>query len=319
MVTRSLLVGLALPALGGCGLVIGLEDHEPFPDERGGNGPTSTSTSGGGGAGGSGGTPGVDVLLIPDSFRESIGMYDPVEGAYLGDLVPEPTGTEPYDLVTPNDAVQGPDGRIYVSDQLSDVIVRFEPDGTFESIFADASDGLDNVRGIDFRDGDLFASVSPGNGMEAVYRFDLAGNRKADFVADDSDPFDVCFLPNGTMLLANIVDPDQVRLYDIDGVQFTEIVVIDFPQQIAPMPGGNFLVAGWTETLEFQIDGRVVRTLGNTPSASGVYPLDNGQWLVSSDNGVQEINPFSMNVTATVRVGGGFLKIERARVPFAPR
>jgi hypothetical protein len=128
----------------------------------------------------------------------------------------------------------------------------------------------------------------------------------------------VLFLPNRTMMLANLEDPDDVRLYDVDGSSHTSLLALHFPQQIQPLPNGNFVVAGWSEVHEFEIDGTVVRSISTLTSASGVYPLDDGQWLISSDDGVQAINPFSQEVVQTARVGTAFLKIERVTLPELP-
>jgi hypothetical protein len=310
----------ALVALAGCAQVLGFEDHKPFPSDDGGSaGASSVSSGGSGGAGGSAGGSGgagVAILLIPDRGEDSIGIYSTVDGTYLGDFVPPLTGNEPYSFSSANNAAQGPDGRIYISDQLTDSIVCFEADGTFHSVLADTSDGLDNLRGIDFRDQEVFVSVSPA-ATAFVARFDLTGNRLADFVSDTSDPFDVLFLANGTMMLANIATPDDVRLYDVDATSFVSLLPSDFPQQIQTLPNGNFLVAAWTEVTEFQIDGTVVRTLP-TDIGRGVYPLEDGQWLISSDSGVQAVNPFSQQVVQQVRVGTSFSKIERAVIPSLP-
>lgn len=322
---RALVVVAGCVTAGGCGLVLGFEDHEPYPPDGGAGGVAPGAggiggapggmggTGGSGGAGGSGGDPGVRVLLIPDRLELAIGMYDIVDGTYLGDFVPPLTGAEPFTFSSPNAAAQGPDGRIYVPDQLDDHIVCFEADGTFVSIFADASDGLDNVRGIDFRDGELFASVSPSAGA-FVARFDLAGDRLADFVADTSDPFDVLFLPAGTMMMADIADPDNVRLYDIDASSFTELTAVDFPQQIQRLADGHFLVAAWTEVIEIEADGDIARSL-TVDTGRGVYPLENGGWLISSTAGVESFDPSSMELLQAARVGTGFGKIEPAVLP----
>jgi hypothetical protein len=326
VVIRAALV-LLIALTGGCALVLGFEDHEPYPEGEGGagaggagtggvvttGGAGGTTTTTTGGMGGVGGEPGTAVLLIADRGEDSVGIYSVEDGTYLGDFVPPVTGTEPYTFSSPNSAVQGPDGRIYVADQIEDHIVCFEADGTFHSIFADASDGLDNVRGLDFRDDILFASVSPAAGA-FVARFDSSGNRQADFVADASDPFDVLVLPGGTVMMADIEDPDNVRLYDVDASSFSELLTIDFPQQIQPLGNGNYGVAAWTEVVEMEPDGDVVRTI-TVDQGRGIYPLENGNWLVSSTAGVEAINPFSKEVIQTPRVGSGFTKIERVVLP----
>lgn len=314
---------IAVAALAtGCALVLGFEDHERFPEGTAGGGGIAggggTQTDGGGGAAeGGGGMQGVDVLLIADRLENAVGMYDPMDGTYLGDFVPPLTGTEPYELSSPNNAAQGPDGKIYVSDQLTDAIVRFHVDGSFDTIFADQSDGLDNLRGIDWRDDILYVSVSPGGGPDAVAAFDMDGTRLADFVSDQGSPFDVLFLPTRTMMFADITN-DVVKLYDVDGSSSTNLVTVDFPQQIQPLSNGNFVVTTWVSVVEFEVSGAVVRTLPFTGVTRGVYPLDNGQWLVAWDDGVQAYNPFSGALVSTARVGTGFSKIERVTLPALP-
>lgn len=324
---RLFIGGMATVALAGCGLVLGFEDHEPFPEGPGGaggegpggDGGTTTSIGGMGGdggiggLGGGGGEPTVTVLLIPDRGEDAVGMYSIVDGTYLGDFVPPVTGSEPYTFSSPNNAMQGPDGRIYISDQIEDHIVCFEADGTFVNIFADAGDGLDNVRGIDFRNDELFASVSPGGGA-FVARFSANGTRLADFVMDSSDPFDVLVLPGGTVMMADITAPDNVRLYDVDASSFQELTQIDFPQHIQPLQNGNFAVAGWTEVVEIEPDGDIVNTI-TVSQGRGVYPLEDGNWLIASNAGLEAINPFSKEIIRTARVGSGFTKIERAVLP----
>ena len=312
---RIAAIALLTQALG-CALILGFEDHEPFP-EGGGGGEGGGPSAGGGPQGGEGGTPGTPVLLIPDRGTNAIGLYDPDDGHYLADLIVSPASGDPFMFDSPNDAVMGPDGRIYVSDQLADCIFTFDEAGTFLGLFADASDGLDNVRGIDFRDGELFASVSPSAMPPFVARFDLQGNRLADFVNDGADPFDVTFLQNGTMLMANLTLPENVRLYDVNGGSFVELLPIEFPQQISLLPGGTLVIAGWTELIEAEQNGDIVRSV-IVDIGRGIHGLANGQWLVTSEAGVQVIDPVQLRVAQTVRVGTGFTKIEPAVLSSLP-
>jgi hypothetical protein len=327
-----LVVIATLAGASGCGAILGFEDHEPYPDDGAGGTLTSsssvsssssgaassstTSTGVGGAAGGGGAAPEpeVEVLLIPDSIEDAIGVYDPATGAYLGDFVPPKTGMEPWSFALPNNAVQGPDKRIYVSDQSSDAVFCFEQDGSFHGVFADDSDGLDNVRGIDFRDGELFVSLSPAGGQAVVARFSATGNRLADFINDSSDPFDIFFLDDSSMLLANVSSPDDVRRYNALGAFQATVVTTDFPQQIQQLPNGNLVAAGWDEYLEFALDGSVMRTVAvtNTKPGRGIYPLSNGFWLVASAGGVDVVNPNTEVVEQAIRATGSFHKIERA-------
>ena len=158
-------------------------------------------------------------LLIPDSTSDMVGMYSPVDGTYLGDMfeVPQIYGSSS----TPINAVPGPDGYIYVSDQVQDAVFRFDMDGNFFDVFADNTDGLNNVRGIDFRDGLLY--VTSGDDYVAV--FDAPHNRLADFINDGSDPF--------VMLLSELRDRQAPITIGSDahdpqmvGKSFTDIIAV---------------------------------------------------------------------------------------------
>jgi hypothetical protein len=321
---KYLLLIASFATVAGCASVLGFEDKEPYPASDGGGGTGGNvagggmgGDAGGGGAGGSGGEPGVDVLLIADRLEDAIGMYDPMNGTYLGDFVPPLTGSEPYTMSSPNNAAQGPDGRIYVSDQLTDSILRFEADGSFESVFADQTDGLDNVRGMDWRDDLLYVAIAPSSDPDAIATFDMNGVRQPDFVTDQGSCFDVLFLPTRTMMFADI-DLDQVRLYDVDASSSTVLLSVNFPQQIQPLDNGNFVVGTWDSVVEFKADGGTLRTLLFSGATRGVYPLDNGEWLISWDDGVEAYNPNSGQLSAQVRVGAGFTKIERVTLPALP-
>jgi hypothetical protein len=119
------------------------------------------------------------------------------------------------------------------------------------------------------------------------------------------------------MMLANIAAPDDVRVYDVNGGTGSSVVPIDFPQQIALLPQGTFAVAGWTQLLEVRMDGSIVRTLA-IDIGRGVHPLDSGNWLVTSDGGVEVVEPISEQLLQTIRVGTGFTKIERVTLPALP-
>jgi hypothetical protein len=97
--------------------------------------------------------PGYDVLLIPNSTADDVGMYSPVNGDFIGTFL-----TDPTNLSTPICAIVGPDSNVYVSDQLNDGVFVYDRQGNYLYTYCDASDGLNNVRGIDFRNGHLFVT-----------------------------------------------------------------------------------------------------------------------------------------------------------------
>jgi len=232
------------------------------------------------------------VLLIPESIADTVGMYDPHDGTYLGDLIKNSSF-----LGTPINAVFGPDGDIYVSDQTSNAIFVYDPRGGFLYTYADASDGLYNVRGIDFRDGHLFVT----SGDDCVAEFDGPHSRLADFINDGSDPFDILFLPDGRALLSDIEGhDDNVRLYNADGTLDREFFKVTFPEQLARdtiVPGLclNTAFSGKRST-DFDLGGEIHQTTNLSASSRGAFRLWNGNLLITDSYGVWEIDQDSGDV-----------------------
>ncbi len=271
-------------------------------------------SSGSGGTGGAGPST-VDVLLIPDSAEDAIGLYDPQDGSYLGDWLPPNQPDDPYTFSTPINAVQGLKDHIFVSDQVEDAVLEFEPDGTFVGVFADGTDGLDNIRGIDFFGTDLFVSDASG----VIARFAATGDRLPDLINDMTlDPFDILLEPSGNTLVVDIASPNRVRFYPAGSTTtFSHLLQRDFPQQLKPNPAGGYLVAtfGSGEVLEVDEVGTVGRTV-LVSSARGVHPLGNGNWLVTGlDDGVRVVDPDDGSTVAQVRDGTGFRYIELVTLP----
>jgi hypothetical protein len=229
------------------------------------------------------GTASAQFLLIPDSSADTVGMYDPFDGTYMGDLIPD-TGL----FSTPLNAILGPDNLIYVSDQLADAVFRFNMDGSFFDVFADDTDGLNNVRGIDFRDGNLY--VTSGDDFVAV--FDGPHSRLPDFITG-VDPFDIHFLDDGRALIADIL-ADDVRLYNADGTFDSTIFAVNFPEQISSDPNkpGSFLNASFSgdTVTDFDLDGTIADTWFFN-GGRGVFRLGNGNLLLTAGDGIWEMDP----------------------------
>jgi hypothetical protein len=239
-------------------------------------------------------------LLIPDSLADTVGMYDPYDGAYHGDLI---IGGDMFS--TPVNAVPGPGGYIYVSDQVADTVFRFNMDGSFFDVYADGTDGLNNIRGIDFRDGHVFVT----SGDDYVAEFAGPHNKIGNFIEDGSDPFDILFLDDGRSLLADIQGTtDNVRLYDVDGTLLYEVFSVSFPEQIQfdSLSPGAFLNAAFSPDLvtDFDLDGTIWQ---QTPwdSGRGVYRLGNGNLLLTNGDGVFEVEPGTGNIIEQEKDGSG--------------
>ncbi|MBN1619198.1 T9SS type A sorting domain-containing protein [candidate division WOR-3 bacterium] len=238
--------------------------------------------------------PRASFLLIPDSQADVVGMFSPFDGAYLGNIiVDDPTGIN-YDLSTPINAIQGPGNFIFLSDQVSDAVYAFDTLGNFLYVAADTSDGIDNVRGIDFRNDTLFVTCG-ATGSKAIYIFSGPHQFAGFFVpAGTIDPFDIFFLSDGSALVSDIEgSTDNVRLYNPSGTFVKQIISINFPEQINqdPVLPGEFLVAGFSANniTDFDTSGTVFRTLPFN-GARGVYRLGNGNILATSSAGVVELD-----------------------------
>ena len=234
--------------------------------------------------------PNADVLLIPDSRADNIGMYDPQTGAYLG-IFANGQGL----FTTPICATPGPDGNIYVSDQVADAVFVYDRGGTYLYTYADGSDGLNNIRGIAFRGDHLFVT----SGDDYVAEFSGPHVRLPDFINDGSDSFDILFLDDGRALLSNIGTTNNVRLYDATGVLIQPLFNISFPEQLQADPSmpGDYLNASFTgdRVTDFDLDGSIAQTT-TWDNGRGCYRLGNGNLLLTSASGVYEVEPGSGSI-----------------------
>jgi outer membrane protein assembly factor BamB len=253
-------------------------------------------------SGNNGSVPTIDsippdgVLLIPESTGDVVGMYDPFDGTYLGDLI---NGVGLFS--TPIDAIQGPDGNIYVSDQVSDAVFVYDTLGAYIMTYADASDGLDNIRGIAFRNDTLFiTTIHP-----YVAAFAGPHNRIPDFITGPG-AFDIHFLDDGRSLLTSHATPNGVWLYDINGNLISTVLAVSFPEQVQfdDVIPGEFLNAAFTGDViyDFDLDGTIQQT---TPMdlSRGCYRLGNGNILATSGSGVFEIEPGTGNIIQQENTG----------------
>lgn len=250
------------------------------------------------------------VLLIPESSGDSVGMYDTFDGTYLGDLIAPYAG-----FTTPINAVQGPNGNIFVSDQSADAVFEFDTAGTFIQVYADDSDGLNNVRGIDFFNGWLYVT----SGDDFVAAFSAPHTREADFINDGSDPFDIYFIDDGSALLSDIQGTtDNIRLYLPDGTLSYEIFSVSFPEQIQKLPSGDFINASFSDDVISTFD--LVNLTGQTPFSSGrgAFLLGNGNLIATNSDGVFEVDKTTGAIINTLRSGVSARFIEVADIPTGP-
>ncbi|MCU0606154.1 MAG: T9SS type A sorting domain-containing protein [Candidatus Edwardsbacteria bacterium] len=231
------------------------------------------------------------MLLIPESTSDVIGMYSPVDGTYLGDLI-NGSGT----FSTPINAVQGPDGNIYVSDQVADAVFAYDTTGAYQFTYCS---GYDNLRGLAFRDGHLFVTSATG-----VFQFSGPDAFVRNFITS-TGCFDIQFLPDGKSLVS-YNSGNNVCLHDTNGAFISQVYATTFPEQVQsdPVLPGGYLCPSFSANVitDFDTDGTVSSTLPFT-GGRGVYRLGNRNLLVTSGNGVQELDSLTGAVVQTERTG----------------
>jgi hypothetical protein len=245
--------------------------------------------------------PKGQVLLIPDSNADVVGMYSPYDGTYYGDFIVNDT-TGLYSLSTPINAIQ-PNGYdlVFLSDQIADAVYAFDGNGDFLYTLADDT-WLNNVRGIDFRNDTVF--VTSGDDYVAMFSAPMtyAGN----FISDGTDPFDILFVDeveSGSALLCDIQGTtDNIRHYYADGTLMGELFSVNFPEQVQVdiANPGEYLAAGFSadSIYHFTIDGTILdKWYHNGPR--GVFRLGNGNILFTDGSGVHEMDPATGSIIET--------------------
>jgi hypothetical protein len=228
--------------------------------------------------------PDFDVLLIPNTTDHFVGFYDAYDGTFLGLFAAQVSL-----LSSPVSAIQGPGGNIYVSVQNDDAIRMFDRVGTYLGDFANASDGLDNVRGIDFRNGHLFVCTY-ANG---IIEFSGPHTRAGTFISSTASHWDIKFLGDGSCLVSSS-GTNTVMRYNADGTPGPTLYHTRFPEQISLDLADSitYLNASMTadSVRDFQLDGTIDQVT-ILDGGRGVFRLGNGNLLISSSAGVYEVAP----------------------------
>ena len=129
------------------------------------------------------------LLLIPESNNDRVMAFDPATGDLIdADFIP----SDPTHLVTPINAIFEPSSKtVLVSDQVNDVVQRYDLDGNYLGIFA-PSTGIsttimDNIRGIALRpNGQLLVSVAASANANSVIVFTPSGEYLGQFIPPGS-------------------------------------------------------------------------------------------------------------------------------------
>lgn len=256
----------------------------------------------------------AQFLMVPDSTADRIMVFNDFDGSAvnLNFIVDAGVGS-PFDFQTPKDVIQV-DNEIWVSDQLTDAIFRFNLNGSY---IATITGGLDNIRGMAYAQGKVYVSNSgTNNGAPGQAVVVYAPNGTFSSSTAVPDPFDVHEY-NGELLVSNIAG-DNIERYDY-GLNFlgtffdgNGTTSIDFPQQLATrFSNGNLLAAGFSPPdgiYEFTSSGmQVGGALAAGTGPRGVHELGNGNIMYTNGSGVFVLNPFTGGVTQVATGSGQYI------------
>jgi hypothetical protein len=241
------------------------------------------------------------ILLVVDSSARAAHAFSPVDGSliqsnYLSwDTLGTGSSTGKHALQVGNE--------IWVSDQIRDVIYRFNLDGTPISNIGPL--GLDNIKGMEVVGKQVWvtnagtANGAPGN---AIVFVDIASASIVGSVPTVGSLFDLRVV-GGEVLGTNITN-HRIERYDMSTGALLGTFgagAIRFPQQIHERANGNFLIAGFSTPsgiYEYSATGTELGIVaGSGGGCRAGYELANGSILWTNASGVW-VN------TTLVRSGG---------------
>ncbi len=242
-----------------------------------------------------------DILLVVDSSARAAHAFSPTDGSliqanYLSwDTLGTGSSTGKHALQVGNE--------IWVSDQLRDLIYRFNLDGTHIANIGPA--GLDNIKGMEVVGNQVWvtnagtANGAPGNSIVFI---DIASASIVGSAPTVGSLFDL-FVLDGEVLGTNITN-HRIERYSLSGALLGTFAsgAIRFPQQIHRRASGNFLIAGFSSPsgiYEYSPTGVELGIVaGSGGGCRAGYELGNGSILWTNGSGVW-IN------TTLVRSGSG--------------
>jgi hypothetical protein len=263
--------------------------------------------------------PSDGLLLVPDWTADRVWAFDPITGDLVDTAFIHSNSTA---LASPKQALEHPLWKfVTVSDQITDLVQKFNPDsGTWSGWFAPSggvnNSILDNIRGHAYRsNNNLLVTVASGSNQNTIAQFDTNGNYLGNFIGQGvgglNSPFDILFREED-ILISQSSSPTGVKMYDLEGAYVSQWASItSFPQQICRMADGRIAVANFSGTGNTGIriynpDGTFIRLLSGVTGNRGVYQLPNGNFVTTNSAGIHEIDSTTGNLVRTIQTGTNF-------------
>jgi hypothetical protein len=250
----------------------------------------------------------TQLLLIPDWTNDNVLSFDPITGDLVNANYIPPN---PGNLASPKHALLNVNGFISVSDQITDLVQKFDTLGNYLGIYAPAggvnNNILDNLRGHAYRpNGNLLVTVGSGANSNAVPEFDLGGNFLGNFIAIGAgglnSPFCILFRANDVLVTGS--SSDAAHRYDLNGNYISDLITgANFPQQIIELPNGNLALAIFSTPSGLGIydsNGSQLNFFTAVTGLRGVYQLPSGNFVVTNGAGLHEINGTNGSLIRTI-------------------
>lgn len=181
-----------------------------------------------------------DDVLVCSFGSDAVLRFDRETGAYLGEFVGPDSG-----LDAPVYIVEGPDGNLYITSQVSDEVLRVTPTGVLVDAFVSAgSGGLDGPSGMAFGpDGRLYvagrysANVLVYDGGTGAFDEELLSSEDG---LGAGNTFGLNFDADGALYVAS---NGRVFRYDLQTSALTSTQPLGLPIGIEVAPGGQVVVA----------------------------------------------------------------------------
>jgi len=254
-------------------------------------------------------------LMVPDSGAgDRIMLFSAADGSLVDINWITDIGAVGWSFTTPKEArVIG--NEIWVSDQVTDAIHRFDMDRNFlSSITAHPGGGtLDNIRGFGTDGTNVYVTVFHGTAaLRGIAVYTTTGTPLSFFSAGatGSGPFDA--EPFQGELLISSAATDNIERWTNAGVFVNNFATgIVFPQQVEILGDGSVITVSSISTpgvegvYHFNADGTLRRYIDTQPAKNqfgelvprGAYLLGDGNYLISTDGEVMEYDVTLDNFT----------------------
>ena len=230
-------------------------------------------------------------IMGVDSTNDGVSLFDAQTGALVQqnfiDLVAVGAATPKHALQVGN--------QIWVSDQITDSIYRFDLTGSFMGQIGNA--GLDNIKGMEVVGNQVWvtnAGTNQGAPGNSIVFIDIASQSIAGSVATNGSLFYLIHY-QGQLLGSNITR-EALEFYDLNGNYVSDFVLsdgitgIDFPQQLFARANGNVLAGGFSPpagVYEYDQFGNSLGIVaGVDQGIRGVIELGNGEIMWSNGAGI---------------------------------